>query len=81
MTQIKAHDDGQQIVFDEPVNLKPNTKLTILVEEAALQPDEKVPADNLLDIFGTPFSTGIKDWSEEHDHYLYGTPKKQLANK
>lgn len=33
------------------------------------------PWDN-LDIDGIAVDTGISDFAENHDHYLYGTPKR-----
>ena len=36
--------------------------------------------DPIWDIVGL-ITNGKTDLSEEHDHYLYGTPKKQRSNK
>ena len=33
MKTLKAHFDGKSVVLDEPVNLKPNTKVSVIVPE------------------------------------------------
>jgi stalled ribosome rescue protein Dom34 len=33
MFEIRKHDDGTQVLLDEPCNLKPNTKVIITVVE------------------------------------------------
>ncbi len=78
MKPIKAHFDGKQVVFDEEVNLKPNTRLTVIVHEGVSveMKSENDEQYDLLSIFGIPIPTGIKDFAEQHDHYLYGTPKR-----
>jgi hypothetical protein len=76
MVTVKAHFDGQQIQLDEPVELKPNTKLLVTV----LEDGEKAPHQpTLFDVVAPLIGTveGSEDWAEEHDHYLYGTPKRK----
>ncbi len=33
--------------------------------------------DPLFDIIGSAPPSGIPDFAEQHDHYLYGTPRRQ----
>ena len=41
-------------------------------------PDEgaKEPSDLLGNIYSMSENMGIDDWALNHDHYLYGTPKR-----
>ncbi|TAK66289.1 MAG: hypothetical protein EPO24_01665 [Bacteroidetes bacterium] len=81
MTAIKAHFDGTNIALDEPAFLTFQTKLKILIDDEKAvheQPDNGKPND-LLSIFGKPIDMGIEDFAEQHDHYLYGTPKQLMV--
>lgn len=74
MLSVRAHFDGKQIKLDEPVKLKPDTKLLITVLS------EGKPIDKtLFELLEAPIGRieGPEDWSINHDHYLYGVPKKQ----
>ena len=80
MVSFTAHSDGKVIVPDEPVDLPKGQRLRVTVEaldgpagapaakggwlEWAREYAEQMP-DNLPD-----------DLAEQHDHYLYGTPKR-----
>ncbi len=80
MTILQAHFDGTSIVLDEPAELKPNTKVKVMVEpESNLKSDDSSQSKgtDLLSIFPKPVDMGIEDLSEQHDHYLYGTPKRK----
>lgn len=74
MLSVRAHFDGKQIQLDEPVKLKPDTRLliTVLNEE---KPEDKT----LFELLEAPIGNieGPEDWSVNHDHYLYGVSKKQ----
>ncbi len=81
MKKIKGHYDGKQIVLDEDVQLQPNTEVTVLVEENG-EGDFNKPIGGKtdpLEIFGKAVDTGIEDFAEQHDHYLYGTPKRKAG--
>ncbi len=67
--------DGQALWPESPLDLEMNGRYVILVEP--------VPADsgeegNVWDLLETLAGTvgAPSDWSAEHDHYLYGTPKR-----
>ena len=47
-----------------------------------IQPSDKVDGEDLSDLLGRLAGTveAPADWSAEHDHYLYGTPKNDAAN-
>lgn len=74
---IHATYDGQSFHVTEPIDIAPNTECIIYVEEVK----DKKPVDAidyLFSIAGT--AHGPSDQSLEHDHYLYGTPKKVMRD-
>ena len=54
---------------EEAVNFEP-----LLTTERKEETGKQSLWDVLSELSGTV--EGPKDWSEEHDHYLYGTPKR-----
>lgn len=70
---IKATYDGYSFKIHEPVDLEPNTEYIITVEKK-----ETVRSINAIEFLIQNAGTihGPSDFSVEHDHYLYGTPKK-----
>jgi hypothetical protein len=78
MIQFSAHFDGKNICPDEPVTLPKNVPLRITVDATATS---TTYPDGSLDLFErleseTGLIDGPTDWAAEHDHYLYGAPKK-----
>lgn len=83
MIAIKAHFDGKVIVPDEPVQLPKGRPLVVHVDVSQGQKKTKRPkkgkgvsalswlAENAVKEDGLP-----ADLAHQHDHYLYGTPKK-----
>ena len=65
--------DGKVLHPEEELDLKPDTRYIITIER-----DERVEGDSLWDVLSKLAGTveGPQDWSEEHDHYLYGTPER-----
>jgi hypothetical protein len=87
MMTIKAHFDGKVFVPDEPVNLPPNQRVVFYVEVVNAEgvsgspPAEEslAPQQSVLDwIAANPVNDPSlpTDLAHQHDHYLYGTPKK-----
>ena len=78
MIAIKAHFDGKYLVPDEPLELPRQKPLIIQIElaEARAQAGDYSAldwiGDNAVDDPSLP-----EDLSVNHDHYLYGTPKKE----
>jgi hypothetical protein len=74
---IKMRFDGKVFVPDQPVHLPPGTEVTVDLNQPP-SPDSERPsllewmADNPLDDSALP-----ADLAHQHDHYLYGTPKKE----
>jgi hypothetical protein len=74
---IKAHFDGKVFVPDEPVDVPVGESVTVEVPAPA-EPKRGTLAD-IADWVETlpidPNSPG--DAAAQHDHYLYGTPKRE----
>ncbi len=68
--------DGSAFYPEENVKLEPNTRYTIQIisQEKTQQTTAKNAWDLLEEMTGT--YEAPEDWSSEHDHYLYGTPKR-----
>ena len=84
MVAVKAHFDGKVIVLDEPVDLPKGKPLLLQIDVAPENRPAKKPkrrrkgqsfwswlAENAVDDANLP-----TDLSHQHDHYLYGTPKR-----
>jgi hypothetical protein len=71
-TTITAHFDGQFIVPDQPVEWPVGQSLRLSIESIDAGPGRFADlCDLAADIPDAPI-----DGSVQHDHYLYGTPKK-----
>jgi hypothetical protein len=72
MQTISAHFDGKVIVPDEPVELPTGQRLRV-----HLEPNESsdAPFADLLQ-FEADLPDAPSDLAAQHDHYLYGTPKR-----
>ena len=66
--------DGKVLRPEETVGLKPNVSYIVTVEEEELRGGQ-----DLWSILKglTGKVEGPQDWSKEHDHYLYGSPKRE----
>jgi hypothetical protein len=69
---ISAHFDGKAIIPDEPVQLPVGQRLHVRVELAGAEPARF--AD--LCRFATELKDAPSDLAAQHDHYLYGCPKR-----
>jgi len=74
---IEATFDGQVFRPLRPVGLAPDTCYRLTIEELGVTGDTDVWS-LLAQLAGT--LEAPSDWSSEHDHYLYGTPKQQETN-
>jgi hypothetical protein len=79
MIAFKAHFDGKVIVPDEPLKLPTNQSLLIHVELAQTTNSEKSSPSSVMDwlVENAVEDDLPPDLSYQHDHYLYGTPKKE----
>jgi hypothetical protein len=66
--------DGEVLRPEEPLDLERNRRYEITIEEPAEDGSRKPGVlDDILDL---AIDFGIPDFAEQHDHYLYGTPKR-----
>lgn len=73
---VKAHFDGKVLVPDEPVDWPVNQPLKVTVQPAEPgEPPLVKLARELATFPPNPNSPG--DAAAQHDHYLYGLPKRQ----
>ena len=79
MIAFNAHFDGKVIVPEQAVDLPRDRSFVVRVETAAsLGPEgESVPLNALQWLAENAVDDELPaDLSAEHDHYLYGTPKR-----
>lgn len=72
---VKATYDGSSFKTLEPLDLEPDTEYILTVEKKETEKPEhalEVLRKNIGKI------EGPVDWSEEHDHYIHGTPKRGM---
>ncbi len=67
--------DGDVLRPDSPLDLEPNTRYVITIQSIK----QPVAQENAWDVLEAMTGTveAPSDWSSEHDHYLYGTSKRQ----
>lgn len=76
---FRATFDGQAFLPTEPVDLPVDREYVVTVEGVLRTEDGElgdVAEDPALDLSDLAVHTGIPDLAHEHDHYLYGTPKR-----
>jgi hypothetical protein len=73
-TTIDAEYDGTVFIPIGQVNLKKHGKYRLIIEEESDMNNNKTPWDILREHIGT--IDGPEDWSENLDHYLYGSSKR-----
>ncbi len=66
---IEAIFDGEAFLPAEPVSLKPNTRVKIIIETLLADEDE---VSSFLQIAQALNLDGPPDWSANLDDYLYG---------
>ena len=71
---VTAVFDGEVLRPDTPLDLEPNARYVLTIQPA--------PSRTVLNIWDTlerlaGTVDAPPDWSSEHDHYLYGSPKRQ----
>jgi hypothetical protein len=82
MVAVKAHFDGKVIVLDEEVDLPKDQPLLVDIQVAKARRKKKKQSvfdwivENSVKDDGLPADLGY-----QHDHYLYGTPKKKPPRK
>lgn len=72
--QYKGKIEGKSVILDEKPDVPDGTIVTVVI-----LPDESEPASDLARMLLAHAGTvsGLpEDMSENHDHYLYGLPKR-----
>lgn len=79
--EITVTYDGKAFHPEKTLNLEPNTRYTIQIisTQETVETTEKNAWDLLEEMAGT--YPAEEDWSTEHDHYLYGAPKRNDTDK
>ncbi len=70
---ITAVFDGEALHPESPLDLEPNKRYVITIQDVPLSTRDAA-WDVLESLIGTVEAP--EDWASEHDHYLYGTPKR-----
>jgi len=80
LTTISVVFDGEVLRPDEPLDLEPNTRYVAILqaEDGNIEAGKENVWQMLKRFAGTVDAPA--DWASEHDHYLYGTPKRQDAD-
>jgi hypothetical protein len=78
MRTLTAHFDGKVIVPDEPVSLRKGQrlKLQVTILRTTKNPRRKRSALDQIAELAVEDDGLPADLGHQHDHYLYGTPKK-----
>ena len=77
MKTLRAHFDGKVLQLDEPADLPVNQPLEISVRQATASPDGESPLQRLARLAKEFPASGLPtDAASQHDHYLYGLPKR-----
>ena len=77
MTVLTAHFDGKVLIPDEPVKLPMNCALKVQVEPVRETSAKEKPLQRLVELAKRfPIADGPEDGAAQHDHYLYGLPKR-----
>ena len=71
---LEAVFDGEVFRPESKIGLMPHKHYILIVSEKAEEPSDS----NAWDILGrlTGSVEAPEDWAREHDHYLYGVPRK-----
>lgn len=78
MTTLTAHFDGKVLIPDEPVKLPVNCALKVQVEPVRETSPADKPLQRLVELARRfPVTDGPADGAAQHDHYLYGLPKRR----
>jgi hypothetical protein len=75
---LTAVFDGRVLQPESPLDLEPNARYVITIQDA--HPGEGIGDawDVLEALTGT--IEAPSDWAREHNHYLYGTPKRKTGS-
>ncbi len=76
---FRAHSDGKVIIPDEPVEIPSGPVLHVTVEAVEAEPKPHSSREALLRLAREAEAMDVdlpSDLAAQHDHYLYGSPKR-----
>jgi len=77
MTVLTARFDGKVIIPDEPVSVPTDCAAKVQVEPVRETSRTEKPLQRPVELAERfPVADGPSDGPAQHDHYLYGPPKK-----
>ncbi len=78
-TTVRAKFDGRVLVPEGPVDLPVNQMLELEVRHTPTEQARKPALQELLEAASKfpPDPDAPRDGAAQHDHYLYGTPKRE----
>lgn len=81
MIRVRARFDGRTFTPEEPVNLPADTTVEILITSANSKPSARAPLAELAELMKQfPDDPDMPtDAAAQHNHYLYGTPKRSCS--
>ena len=71
--EIDVTFDGEVLRPNEPLDLEPNKTYRVRIEPVDSKPESEYSLHRILQLAR---DLELPDLAEQHDHYLYGTPKK-----
>ena len=82
-TRLRVKFDGKVLIPEDPVDLPVGETIEVMVqptgaEQQVPQPASRTPLQKLADLAAKypPDPNSPGDAAAQHDHYLYGTPKR-----
>ncbi|TRV43864.1 MAG: hypothetical protein EWV53_17155 [Microcystis panniformis Mp_MB_F_20051200_S9] len=75
---VRVLFDGKVLLPEKPLKLIPHQTYTITIESDKTISDDEQGWDCIEKLIGTVEAP--QDWALEHDHYLYGLPKRSNDN-
>jgi hypothetical protein len=75
MKSTTAVYDGKQVKLLEPVDLPANTPLEVIVKKK--RPARTRKQDSWDSLGDDALDLGVRNLVEQHNHYLYGVPKRR----
>lgn len=77
-TTVRAVFDGKVLRPDRPIDLEINRHYVLNIEPLKkTEQIDSVESDSAFDLASLAVKTDVPDLATEHDHYLYGTPKRE----
>jgi len=73
---FNAHFDGRAIIPGEPLDLPPNQALIVQIEPVGAREAGQESALAWLAANAVENDALPTDLADQHDHYLYGSPRK-----